>query len=302
MNGDLEQPMFSIVIPTYNRPGELSKCLESLTLLEAPKTGFEVIVVDDGSDGPLNEVVDLFTDRLDVRLIRKANAGPGPARNLGAAAARGRFLVFTDDDCWPTPRWLRALEARLEQDPDHLVGGRTINRLEENSYSTTSQVILEAVYAFFNANPDDARFFASNNMALSAELFAKVGGFNIESFRYVSEDRELCDRWRHQGYRMTYVPEATIMHGHWLKLRSFCWQHFMYGRGARRYHRVRAARGSGRIWQDMRFHTRLWHLFYELLLRIRFGQRLKVLVLLGVWQVVNATGFFLDPLIRQKKV
>ncbi len=302
MNGGLKRPMFSIIIPTYNRPDELDNCLESLTLLETPKTRFEVIVVDDGSEEPLNEVVNPFIDSLHVRLIRQANAGPGPARNKGAEAARGRFLVFVDDDCWPAQDWLSTLEPYLNQNPDRMVGGRTINRLEKNCYSATSQVILEAVYAFFNSNPDDARFFASNNMALSAELFAEVGGFDIESFRYVSEDRELCDRWRHHGYKMTYVPEATILHGHWLKLRSFCRQHFMYGRGARRYHRVRAKRGSGRIWQDMRFHTRFWQLLYEPLLRIRLSQRLSVLVLLGLWQVVNTAGFFLDPLIRRNKV
>ncbi len=301
MSGDSEQLTFSLVIPTYNRPGELGECLETLTFLDTPTNGFEVIVVDDGSDRPLSEVVDRFADRLEVHLIRKANSGPGPSRNEGAAVARGRFLAFTDDDCRPTPGWLRALELSLEQNPGYLVGGRAINRLEENSYSATSQVILDAAYAFFNANPDDARFFASNNMAVSAELFAEVGGFDTESFRYVSEDRELCDRWRHLGYRMAYVPEATILHGHRLTLGSFCRQHFMYGRGARRYHKVRAERGSGRIAQDMRFHTRLRRLFREPLLRLRLPQRLRVLALLGVWQMVNAAGFFLDPWIRQNK-
>ncbi|MBC7811061.1 MAG: glycosyltransferase family 2 protein, partial [Burkholderiales bacterium] len=74
---------FSIIIPSYNRPAQLRTCLEALTQLDyAP---FEVIVVDDHSPQPLDNVIESFTDRLNVRLLRQPdNHGPGAARNVGA--------------------------------------------------------------------------------------------------------------------------------------------------------------------------------------------------------------------------
>lgn len=288
-------PEVTLVIPTYNRPRELASCLESLTRLRSPAGGFEVVVVDDGSDEPLDAVVKPFEEVLRLRLIRQANAGPGAARNAGTAAATARFLAFTDDDCWPERDWLCRLTARLQREPAQLVGGRTVNRVTDNPYAAASQTIIDCVYAFYNAHPENARFFASNNMAVARELLEDAGGFDSLGFPRASEDRELCDRWRHQGRRLSYVPEAKILHAHRLDLRSFCRQHFSYGRGAARYHRLRSRRRSGRIWQDMPFHAQLPRLLREPLSRLPAGRRLHVLALLVLWQAINAAGFLLDP-------
>ena len=288
-------PEVTLVIPTYNRPQELASCLESLTRLRSPAGGFEVVVVDDGSDQPLDAVVRPFEEVLRLRLLRQANAGPGAARNAGTAAANGRFLAFTDDDCWPDPDWLYRLTGHLEHHPAHLVGGRTANRVTDNPYAAASQTIIDCVYAFYNAHPKNARVFASNNMAVARELLEDAGGFDTQAFRQASEDRELCDRWRHLGRRLSYVPEAKILHAHRLDFRSFCRQHFSYGRGAARYHRLRSRRRSGRIWQDMPFHAQLPRLLREPLSRLPLGRRLRVLALLVVWQAANAAGFFFDP-------
>ncbi len=288
-------PDVTLIVPTYNRPRELASCLESLTRLRAPAGGFEVVVVDDGSDQPLEAVVAPFEESLELRLLRQDNAGPGAARNSGMAAARGHWLAFTDDDCWPEPDWLCRLAARLERHPAHLVGGRTLNRILDNPYAATSQAIIDCVYAFYNARPDDPRFFASNNMAVARELLEDAGGFDTETFRQASEDRELCDRWRHLGRRLSYVPEAKVLHAHRLDFPSFCRQHFAYGRGAARFHRLRTRRRSGRMWHDMPFHLQLPRLLREPLSRLPAGRRLRVLALLVVWQAANAAGFLLDP-------
>lgn len=99
---------FSLIIPTYARPKQLGNCLESLTQLIAPRSGFEIIIVDDGNPESLEPVVAPFREKLNLRLLRQENGGPAKARNTGAAAARGRHLAFTDDDCRPEPNWLCA--------------------------------------------------------------------------------------------------------------------------------------------------------------------------------------------------
>jgi cellulose synthase/poly-beta-1,6-N-acetylglucosamine synthase-like glycosyltransferase len=249
----------------------------------------EVIVVDDGSETPPEAVVASFCGQLDVALLRQAHAGPAAARNTGAARAKGEFLAFTDDDCAPAPDWLQILAARFARASDCAVGGRTLNALPDNLYSTASQLLVAYLYTYYNADPDQARFFTSNNLAMPTDRFHTMGGFDTTYTRTAAEDRELCDRWLHHGYRMTYAPEALVYHGHVLTFRTFWWQHFNYGRGAFHFHQARAQRACGRI--------RLEPLsFYLNLLLYPFsqaqGRRAPLLVaLLGVSQVANAVGF-----------
>lgn len=232
-------PWISIIIPTYNRPERLDRCLSAIACLDYPKERFEVIVVDDGSQMSLTPVVETFRSQLNLSLITQANAGPAAARNAGAAKAQGEFLVFTDDDCQPAPDWLTALETQFQETPDCLLGGTTINALPNNPFASASQALIDYVYSYYNADRRRARFFASNNIAVPTKPFRAIGGFDV-SFSAASEDREFCDRWLRQGYPMVYAPEAVVYHAHPLTLRSFWQQHFNYGRGAYRFHQMRS--------------------------------------------------------------
>ena len=280
----------SIVIPTYNRPEQLTECLLAIQRQEFTKDAFEVIVVDDGSRVSVKDRIGGMKELRETRWIRIPNSGPAAARNRGSCAARGDYLVFVDDDCVPPPDWLANVAHCATLHPDCLIGGRTLTRLVRNAYSTTSQVILEAAYRFYNAAPLSARFLASNNMAVRADLFARVGGFD-ESFRIASEDREFCDRWLHENRRIVFCEEIVICHDHILTLQSFCRQHFNYGRGAFQYHSLRHKRGSGSIKQDMRFHTKLNALLGDPLMKLNRSMAARVCSLLAVWQIMNLFGF-----------
>lgn len=279
--------LFSVIIPTYNRPQQLADCVTSLVKLEYPRDRFEVIIMDDGGDKPLDSVIAPFQDHLNIALLRQNNAGPAAARNRAAQQAQGKYLAFTDDDCRPAPNWLTALEACFTKAPQDIVGGRTVNALPDNPYSMTSQNIISMGYEHYNAVRDQARFFASNNMVVPAEQFRELGGFD-ESFR-TSEDRELCDRWIQHGYQMTYAPEVVIYHAHPMSLKSFWKQHFSYGQGAFRFHKNRSEKGWGSLQIEKGYYLNL--------LRYPFknGQGKDGLVLTAVLivsQVANAAGFF----------
>ena len=287
------QPRISVVIPTFGRPEQLVECLTALAGQIGPVGGFEVIVVDDGNAEPLDWVFQEFSRRLDLRLVRQSNQGPGAARNAGARLARARYLAFLDDDCRPAPEWLACLTDGLDRNPDHLIGGRVVNALEENLYATTSQLILELAYAHHNAAPGDPQFFASNNMVVAAGRFREIGGFD-ETFRPASEDRDLCARWREAGLRLTFVPEAVVGHAHRLTLGRFWTQHAGYGRGAWRFHRARRRRGHGQLGRDVKFHWRFLRQAAARLSGRRWGSALRIALLLMVWQVANAAGFLLE--------
>ena len=99
----MSTPLFSVVVPLYNRAAVIGRCLESC--LREPDADFEVVVVDDGSsdDGP--ELVARIADPR-LRLIRHpANRGWCVARNTGTRAARGRWILFLDSDDTLVPGW-----------------------------------------------------------------------------------------------------------------------------------------------------------------------------------------------------
>ena len=253
----MTSPMvFSVVVPTFNRPASLGVCLSALALQDYPRRAYEVIVADDGGSYDLDAQLQPFYGEMNVRVVQQKNHGPASARNLGAASATGRFLAFTDDDCQPSPAWLAALQAKLAIFPDRLAGGPVANALEENPYAVASQIISGFVYAHYNRDLDRPRFFATNNISLSAALFHEIGGFDERFTLCAAEDREFCDAWLTRGLGLVWAPDALVYHRHSMGLGGFWRQQLGYGKGAFQYHRARRARGAGRVpFEGVGFHA-----------------------------------------------
>jgi glycosyltransferase involved in cell wall biosynthesis len=279
-------PFISVIVPTYNRPEQLGKCLQALVAQDYPRDSFEVIVADDGSPRSPRHIVECHARTVDITLVTGSHDGPSAARNAGAARARGEFLAFTDDDCEPAADWLPRLAARMHRSPGHMVGGRTINALTTNIYSEASQTLIDILYAYFNPHPDAAGFFASNNIGIGAAEFRSMGGF-MSSFRW-AEDREFCDRWLQSRGGMIHAPEVLVYHRHTLDFVSLWRQHFNYGRGAFLFHKERARRGSGHFRPDPFFYLEL---FRYPLKRVGGVRGLMIGTLMIEMQLANAAGF-----------
>ena len=281
---------FSVVIPTYNRPDQLALCLDALARLNYPAEDFEVILADDGSDHPLDAVVAPFRRRMCLSLVRLPHRGVAGARNGGVAAARGRFAVFTDDDCRCHPDWLRVFSRYLDETPNAMIGGKVVNALVDNLYSAVSQSVLDAVYAHYNAAPERATFFAGANVAMPAAQYLALGGAD-ESFPvYGGEDRDFCARWLERGYPMRYAPEAIVYHAKELSFRSFTRMYYHYGGGAFHYQVRRVERGAGR-WLDLSFYRNLANLFSPATRSPGVWRKFASAVLLLVWQIANTAGY-----------
>ena len=294
-------PLFSVVVPTYNRPERLASCLAALSEQDYPRDRTEVVIVDDGSPTPMDDVVDPFRAQLQLALIRQENAGPAAARNAGARQAKGTLIAFTDDDCMPSSDWLSGFAQRLSQMPDAMVGGRSLNALPNNSYSTASQALIDYLYSYYGSSQKNEAeqkvFFASNNIAMSRENYLKVGGFDTSFPLAAAEDRELCDRWQHENLSMCYAPEVTIRHAHHLSLKSFWRQHFGYGRGAFCFHQVRSQRNDQPIRvEPIKFYTDL--LTYPMS-REDVKSPWFVSILFFLSQVATTTGFFWERVVQK---
>jgi len=285
-HGPAPLPSFSVIVPTWNRPVELATCLRALVSLDYPADRYEVVVVDDGSDPPVEPPRDLARPGLRVRVLAQPNRGPSAARNEGARAAEGEMLAFTDDDCAPDPGWLRSLAAAAATAPRSLLGGRVVNGLPGNRCSVASQAIVDANVSHLFASGNALRFLTSNNLALSAEGFRAMGGFD-ERFR-TAEDREFCYRWIAAARPVARVPDAVVEHRHDLTLATFWRQQFGYGRGAYRFQTKRAPSEPPLRLAVFAMHARAFRQGYE---AMSLREILRVAPLLVVWQIANACGF-----------
>ena len=282
-------PTYSVVVPTFQRADALGYCLDALAAQTLERDRFEVIVVDDGSPRPPREVVARAATALDVRMLEQQNAGPATARNTGACAARGEYVVFTDDDCRPDPGWLGAIDAAAARHPGCAIGGRVANALGDDVYSTASQLLIEFLYDYFNVDETGGRFFITSNLALPTRSFHDIGGFDVSFPLAAAEDRDLCDRWREAGLPMVYAEDAVVHHAHALGLRSFCRQHFNYGRGAFHLHQARARRGEHPLRvEPPNFYSRLVGYPFQ---RGEGGRALTLSALMALSQCVYVTGY-----------
>lgn len=109
----LFSPVFSVVIPLYNRAGVVGQTIRSV--LDQDFGDFEIVVVDDGSRDDPEPVIAAFADPR-IRFVRQDNAGGGAARNRGIEEARGRYIAFLDSDDQFLPGKLSIMAAALPWD------------------------------------------------------------------------------------------------------------------------------------------------------------------------------------------
>ena len=281
-------PDVSIIVPTYGRPAQLRACLDAIARLDGERVRLEVIVVHDGGYDAPPVLRASVGDGVPLRLVTQPHRGPGAARNAGAAVARGRWLAFIDDDCIPSPTWISALARALETHPDRLLGGPVVNGLPDNPFATSTQLIATYVTEYYAERRGSHRFFTTNNLAVSADGFRELGGFDTTIPSATAEDKEFCDRWRARGYQMGWVPDAAVHHFHHLSFRRFLRQHYNYGRGLLHFHRMRRKReGRGLVPEPLTFY---WNLLLYPLTERAPGRGWRFVPLLMLSQIATGAG------------
>jgi glycosyltransferase involved in cell wall biosynthesis len=108
-------PLFSIVIPAYNRASYIGKTLQSV--LNQSCRDFEVLVVDDGSSDNTADVISAF-DHPCIKYFKKENGERGAARNYGIRYASGKYVTFLDSDDLLRENHLEEAKIFLEEEPN----------------------------------------------------------------------------------------------------------------------------------------------------------------------------------------
>lgn len=212
--------LYSLLIPVFNRPGELDDLLSSLC--RQTYVHFEVIVVEDGSTIPAREVVEQYRERLDIRYLAIENSGPGIARNRGAELARGEYLLILDSDVIVPAAWLEQIHDALKHYPVDAFGSPD---RAHPSFSPIQRAINYAMTSFLTTGGIrggrrklDKFYPRSFNMGIRREVYQELGGF--AGLRY-GEDIDFSLRIAEAGYRVRLFPAAWVYHKRRTNLRRF---------------------------------------------------------------------------------
>ncbi|HEX8522603.1 MAG TPA: glycosyltransferase [Tepidisphaeraceae bacterium] len=222
LSTEMEWPLVSVVVCTYNGSRTIRECLEGLRRLEYPH--FEVIVVDDGSRDGVGEIVRQY----DVRLIQTENRGLSNARNTGMMAARGEIVAYIDDDASPDPHWLNYLALKFKTSSHMAVGGPNIAPPGDGMIA---DCVAHAPGGPIHVLLTDelAEHIPGCNMAFRRSALIEIGGFD-PSLRIAGDDVDICWRIQAMGWTIGFAPAAMVWHRRRNSARAYWRQQFHYGR------------------------------------------------------------------------
>lgn len=205
----------SIIIPTFNGAQRIGHCLDALAKQTAG-TGIEILVVDDGSTDDTVKVAGRYPS---VRVISQKNAGPAAARNRGAREAKGRILLFTDDDCVPMPDWLNAM-LDCFRDPQ-VVGAKGVYRTHQRGIAARFvQIEYEDKYRLMSNLPS-IDFVDTYSAGFIRDRFLEMNGYDTSFPVACAEDIELSYRMSARGWKMKFAPNAVVYHTHPASISSY---------------------------------------------------------------------------------
>ena len=221
-------PEFSIIIPVYNRPDEVSDLLDSLE--KQTVRNFEVVLVEDGSTVPCRQQADKALGRgLDVKYFAKDNEGRSIARNYGMERASGSYFVFFDSDCVIPPSYFETLARALSATPLDCFGGPDA---AHESFSDTQKAINFAMTSFLTTGGIRGgkvqleKFVPRTfNMGFSRRVYERVGGFR-EMF---SEDIDMSTRIRRDDFSIGLLRDVPVWHKRRGNLGKFFRQVYVFG-------------------------------------------------------------------------
>ncbi len=219
-----DHPRISVIVCTYLGSETLVGCLKSICELDYP--AFEVLVVNDGDDDRIREIVESFEK---VKHIGIPHAGLSYARNVGAEAADGDIFAYTDDDCIVSRDWLSWLSRIfLESEETGCAGGPNI----VPELLTRKQAKIAAAPggpAHVLLTDTEAEHVPGCNLAVRRKVFEEIGGFN-PTFRTAGDDVDFCWRISEAGYTIGFHAAAFVWHYRRFSYQAYARQQRGYGR------------------------------------------------------------------------
>ena len=213
-----DQPLISLIVPTYNRLPILKKCLAALEAQTVHKNEFEVIVIDDGSSDGTEAFMQEYKSDLRLKSLRQKNSGTGTARRHGVEHATGEYLLLMNDDTICNPNVIE----------EHLSAQRRYSAQKWavlGNFEYPDEARRRAMTHFFRVNsfmfpqvdmeegcPYGYSHFITCNLSIRRDAVLQVGSF--DGTYMLSEDTEMGIKLFELGYSVVYHPAAHAWHDH----------------------------------------------------------------------------------------
>ena len=219
---------FSVIIPIYNRPEELSELLTSLSKQQFDQP-FEIIVVEDGSGLRSDQVIKQF-DQLNIKYFFKENSGPGDSRNYGMQRASGNYFIILDSDCILPDFYFKEVTSALKNNYTDAYGGadaahKSFTVIQKAiNYSMTS---LLTTGGLRGSDKVKSKFQPrSFNMGISKKAFLQTKGFSKQRY---GEDIDLTFKLWNLHFETQFIPKAFVYHKRRATWKQFFDQTFNFG-------------------------------------------------------------------------
>ncbi|MGZ4551833.1 MAG: glycosyltransferase [Blastococcus sp.] len=244
------RPLVTVAIASFRSIEPTIECVRRV--LAGSWTPLEVVVTDNDADhGPLDAAFTAaFGDDERVRWVHEPRQGLSFARNAGLAAARGEYVVFTDDDVLVDRFWVARLVDGFDAADDVACVSGAILPAEQE---TQAQLWLEEYGGFHKGfrreifdltahrrdTPlypyDSGQFGSGANMAFRADVLRGMGGFAVDlgagTPAHGGEDLDILRRVITAGHTVVYEPAALMWHRHRRSMEALRRQMFRYGVG-----------------------------------------------------------------------
>jgi GT2 family glycosyltransferase len=213
------EPLVSIIILSYNRADQLLECLESVRN-HTNDVPYEMIIADNAST---DSAIDVLKHVDNATVLReRENLGFIRGNNQAARMARGRYLLFLNNDTIVTPRWLSSLVETMETYPDcGVVGPKFLypdGRLQEagiicwsNGHVDQCGIHGDPLVPEFQ-HVREVDYVSGACLLIRTDVFRRLGGFDERYVPCYYEDSDLCFGVRSQGQCVVYQPASVIFH------------------------------------------------------------------------------------------
>ena len=211
--------LYSIIVPVYNRPGEVKELLESLSAQTVKP--FELVIVEDGSKERCDHLLGQYRSFFTIHYYYKENSGRSETRNYGMDKANGDYLLFFDSDVILPPFYFERLEAAMAATPCDCFGGPDA---ADESFSDMQKAVSHAMTSFWTTGGIRGgkavmeKFCPRTfNMGFSKEVYKAVGDFKD----MMGEDIDLSIRIRNAGFSIKLLRDVFVYHKRRIDLSRF---------------------------------------------------------------------------------
>ncbi|HOK41820.1 MAG TPA: glycosyltransferase family A protein [bacterium] len=246
--------IITLIIPTYNRPNDLRRCL--ISVVKASRKPDEIIIVDDNGKYDLNDIVkEILENKIIYKIIKnKRNVGVSNCRNIGIENSNGDLIFFLDDDCEVLPNYFEEIEKIYLEDKEKKIGGvEGIIIYEKKQISNLEKFISKIFFLTKEGESGDLQlsgFPIDCNVIdriVETKILMGVASFRREiykEFKYNTEFFGWCFDDCEFSYRVSkkYIlirnPNAKMYHycspisreSNFVNYAKRCWMHYIFWR------------------------------------------------------------------------